>query len=138
MSIILTFMNSLYHLNYQMTGKYLRSKTMFSKKVNLMKYPVRHTCWWRPGIYYLCIFLAYSNRPWNLYTKWKTSKQTNKTSNLIKVISSYNICSGNKLQQIQKQPFVIQYQKLLFFLELFCSISLTHFLPSNFMCALNR
>ena len=30
-----------YHLNYQITGKYLRSKTIFSKKVNIMKIPVQ-------------------------------------------------------------------------------------------------
>ena len=39
-----------------------------------------------------------------------------KTSNLIKVITSYNICSGIKSQQA-KTPFVIQYQKPLVFFQ---------------------
>ena len=42
-SIVLTCMNSkkeFHHLNYQMTGKYLTTKTTFSKKANLMKYLV--------------------------------------------------------------------------------------------------
>ena len=39
-----------------------------------------------------------------------------KTSNLIKVISSYNICSGIKSQQAKK-PFAIQYQNLLIFFQ---------------------
>ena len=29
-----------HHLNYQMTGTYLTSKTIFSKKASLTKYPV--------------------------------------------------------------------------------------------------
>ena len=43
----------------------------------------------------------------------KSIKCKKKTSNLIKVISSYNICSGIKSQQAKK-PFVIQYQKYFF------------------------
>ena len=46
-------------------------------------------------------------------------------SNLIKVIS-YNICSGIKDEQAKKQPFVIQYKKLLIFLR----IPLFHFIKS--------
>ena len=41
--IILTCMNSkneFHHLNYQMTDTYLTSKTIFSKKASLTKYPV--------------------------------------------------------------------------------------------------
>ena len=42
--IMLTWMNSkkkrFHHLNYQMSDKYLISKTTFSRKANLMKYPV--------------------------------------------------------------------------------------------------
>ena len=39
--IMLTCINlekEFYHLNYQMTGKYLTNKTTFSTKINLMKY----------------------------------------------------------------------------------------------------
>ena len=39
-------------------------------------------------------------------------KKKKKPSNLIKVISNYNISTRNKNQQAQKQPIVIQYQKL--------------------------
>ena len=39
-----------------------------------------------------------------------------KISNLIKVISTYNICSGIKSQQAKK-PFAIQYQNLLIFFQ---------------------
>ena len=48
----------------------------------------------------------------------RSIKCKRKTSNLIKVISSYNICSGIKSQQAKK-PFVIQYQKLLIFFSEF-------------------
>ena len=47
-----------------------------------------------------------------------------KTSNLIKVISNYNICSGIKSKQAKKS-FAIQYQKLDFF-----RIPLFHFIKS--------
>ena len=46
-----------------------------------------------------------------------------KKSHLVKVISSYNICSGTKSQQAKK-PFVIQYQKRLIFFR----IPLFHFI----------
>ena len=58
--------------------------------------------WLGPGIYhvfYWCIPLDHE-----IYTKCKK-----KTSNLIKGISSHNICSGIKSQQV-KRPFVIQCQ----------------------------
>ena len=70
----------------------------------------------------------YLIRPWNLLN-------VKKTSSLIKVISSYNICSGIKSQQVEK-PLVIQYQKY-FFSEFLCSISSSHFWPLNFLCAFN-
>ena len=66
-----------------------------------------------------CILLDHE-----IYAKWKKTKK--KPSNLIKVTSSYNICSGNKSQQAQKQLFVIQYQKFLIFLK----ILLFHFINS--------
>ena len=89
--------------NYQMTCKYLTSNTTFSKKVNPIKYRIQTYVLWGPGIYYSYILLVYPIRPWNLLN-------VKKASNLIKVISSYNICSGIKSQQAKK-PFVIQYQK---------------------------
>ena len=52
------------------------------------------------------------------------AKRKKNTSNLIKVISDYDISTGNKSQQVQKQSLVIQYQKLLFFLK----ILLLHFI----------
>ena len=93
-----------------MTGKYLRGNTTFSKKVKPMKYRIQT---------YILV------RTWNLLFMYVTgvSNQTmksikckKKTSNLIKVISSYNICSGIKSQQAKK-TFVIQYQKLLIFFQ---------------------
>ena len=83
----------------------------------------------------ICVFSWSIPLDHEIYTKWKKTKHL---ANLIKVFSSYNICSGNKSQQAQKQPFVTQNQKLLFFSEFFCSISSTNFLPFNFMCALHR
>ena len=56
-------------------------------------------------VFYWCIQLDHE-----IYIKCK------KTSNLIKVISSYNICSEIKSKQA-KEPFVIQYQKLLIFFQ---------------------
>ena len=41
----------------------------------------------------------------------KSIPNVKKTSNLIKGISSHNICSEIKSQQVKKTPFVIQYQK---------------------------
>ena len=52
-----------------------------------------------------------------IYTKCK------QTSNLIKGISSHDICSEIKSEQVKK-TFVIQYQKLLIFLR----IPLFHFI----------
>ena len=56
---------------------------------------------------------------------WKSILNVKKTSNLIEVISAYNICSGIKSQQAKK-TFLIQYQKLLIFLR----IPLFHFIKS--------
>ena len=47
-----------------------------------------------------------------IYTKYKKTMKNITLSNLIKVISYYNICSGIKGDQAKKQPFIIQYQKL--------------------------
>ena len=60
------------------------NKTTFSKKVNPMKYPIQ------------IILLVYPIRPCNLETKCK------RTSNLIKGISSHNICFWIKSQQVKK------------------------------------
>ena len=51
-------------------------------------------------VFYWCIPLDHE-----IYTKCK------KTSNLIKVISSYNICSGIKIQ-LEKKPFIISSTKI--------------------------
>ena len=64
-------------------------------------------------VFYWCIQLDHE-----IYIKCK------KTSNLIKVISKYNICSGIKSKQAKKS-FAIQYQKLDFF-----RIPLFHFIKS--------
>ena len=72
-----------------------------------MKYRIQTYILWGPGIYYSYILLVYPIRPWNLLN-------VKKASNLIKVISSYNICYGIKSQQAKK-TFVIQYQKQDFF-----------------------
>ena len=72
--------------------------------------------WWGPGIYYSCMLLVYPIIH---------ILDVKKSSNLIKGISSHNICSGVKSQQVKK-PFVIQYQKLLIFLR----IPLFHFIES--------
>ena len=55
----------------------------------------------------------------------KSTLNVKNLSNLIKLISKYNICSGIKIQQAKK-PFVIQYQKLLIFFK----IPLFHFIKS--------
>ena len=65
-------------------------------------------------VFYWCIPLDLE-----IYTKCE------KTSNLIKDISSHNICSGIKIQQVKK-PFATQYQKLLILLR----IPLFHFINS--------
>ena len=50
-----------------------------------------------------------------IYTKFKKAMKNITLSNLIEVISYYNICSEIKGDQAKKrQPFVIQYQKLFF------------------------
>ena len=51
-----------------------------------------------------------------IYTKFKKAMKNITLSNLIEVISYYNICSEIKGDQAKKrQPFVIQYQKLFFY-----------------------
>ena len=64
-------------------------------------------------VYYWCIPLDHE-----IYTKCKKKQ--------IKGISSHNICSGIKSQQLKKNAFVIQYQKLLIFIR----ITLLHFVES--------
>ena len=51
-----------------------------------------------------------------IYTKFKKAMKNITLSNLIEVISYYNICSEIKGDQAKKrQPFVVQYQKLFFY-----------------------
>ena len=93
-----------------------QAKPHFPRKQMLWNIQYRHIYWWGPGIYYSCILLVYPIRPWNLLN-------VKKTSNLIKVISSYNICSGIKSQQAKK-PFIIISTKT------FLRIPLFHFIES--------
>ena len=53
----------------------------------------------------------------------------NIASDLIKVISNYDICPGIKSEKAKNQPFVIQYEKHLMFFK----ILLFHFIKS--LCA---
>ena len=78
--------------NYQMTCKYLTSNTTFSKKVNPMEYRIQ--------VYILA-------RTWNLLfmLTMKSILNVKKTSNLIKIISSYNICSKIKSKQAKTFDF---------------------------------
>ena len=110
---MLTFMNS------KLRWMVKTSKTIFSKKVNPMKYLVQM----HPIIQVWCIPLDHK-----IYTKCK------KTSNLIKDISSHNICSGIKSQQVKIHlPFSTK--NFWFFSAFLCSISLSLFRSFNFMRA---
>ena len=116
---MLTCMNSkkgFHHLNYQMTGKCLTSKTTFSKKANLMKFPVWTYMLVRTWNL-LCVFSWCIPLDHEIYTKYKKAMKNITLSYLIKVIS-YNICSGIKGGQAKKQPFVIQYQKPWIFIRI--------------------
>ena len=98
--------------NYQVTGKYLTSNTAFSKKVNPMKYRIQTNILVRTWNLFIHVFY------WCIHEiRTMKSIKCKKTSNLITVISSYNICSGVKSQQVKK-PFVIKYQKLLIFFRI--------------------
>ena len=93
---MLTFMNS------KLRWMVKTSKTIFSKKVNPMKYLVQM----HPIIQVWCIPLDHK-----IYTKCK------KTSNLIKDISSHNICSGIKSQQVKKTYLSFSAKNFWFFLN---------------------
>ena len=96
--------------SYQMAAKYLRIKIIFSKNVNLMKYQVQTYMLVKTRNLLFVNFPGVSSH----FTMQSilNAKKKKKTSNLIKVISNYNISTRNKNQQAQKQPIVIQYQKL--------------------------
>ena len=105
-----------------MTGKYLTSNNTFSKKVNPTEYRIQIFIY-----IYIYIYIYILVRTRNLLFMYFTGvsnqamKSINckkKPSNLIKVISSYNINSGTKSQQAKKS-FAIQYQKLLIFFQNF-------------------
>ena len=93
-----------------MTGKYLTSNTTFSKKVNPVNYRIQTYILVKTWNLLFMYFTSVSNQT------MRSIKCKRKTSNLIKVTSSYNICSGIKSQQAKK-TFVIQYQKLLIFFQ---------------------
>ena len=114
---MLTFMNS------KLRWMVKTSKTIFSKKVNPMKYLVQM----HPIIQVWCIPLDHK-----IYTKCK------KTSNLIKDISSHNICSGIKSQQVKKDICYSVPKTFWFFSEFPCSILSSNFRPFNFMGAFSR
>ena len=135
--------------NYQMIDKYLTSKTTFSKKVNPIKYPVQTYLlvgnWnllfmYFPGVSHFSKKLNLIKYPvqtymlvrnWNLLFMYfpGVSQQIMKSIlNVKKVLSDLVIISA--LHSLPK--------KFLFFLEFLCSISSSHFLPFNFMCAFNR
>ena len=84
-------MNSKLPHDWQISDK----KTTFSKEVNPMKYPAQtyigEDLEFIIHVFYWCIPLGHE-----IYTKCKTS-------NLIEVISTYNICSGIKSQQAKKK-----------------------------------
>ena len=105
-----------------MTDKYLTSKTTFSKKVNPAKYTVQTYMLVKTCNLLFVSFLGISH--YTMKSILNTGKKT--LSNLIKVISSYNICLELKFNEQKKQPFVTQYQKLLIFLR----ILLFHFIKS--------
>ena len=117
--------------NYQITGNYLTSNTTFPKKVTPMKYRIQTFILVRTWnlLFMLILLLVYPIRPWNLL-------DVKKHLTWLKVISSYNIYSGINGQQ-SKKLFLIQYQKLLIFLEFLCFISSNYFRAFNFMCAFN-
>ena len=125
MPIMLTFMNSKLPDDWQISDKqyhiFQKSKSYEISNTDIY---IGEDLEFIIHVFYWCIPLDHE-----IYTKCK------KTSNLIKVISSYNICSGIKSQQPEK-PLVIQYQKY-FFSEFLCSISSSHFRPLNFLCAFN-
>ena len=52
--------------NYQMTGKYLRSKITFFIRANPMKYPVQTYLFLRTWSLLFMYFTSYLVRPWNL------------------------------------------------------------------------
>ena len=93
-----------------MTGKYLTSNTTFSKKVYPMIHRIQTYIFVRTWNLIFMYFTGVSNQT------MKSISNVNKTFNVIKVISSYNICSGIKSKQAKK-PFVTQYQKLLIFFQ---------------------
>ena len=116
-----------------MTGKYLRSKTIFSKKVNLMKYQVQTYMLVKTWNSLFVYFPGVSH-----LTMKSILNEKNKTSNLIPVISSYNICSGNKSQQAQKTAICHLVPKTFVFIRILLLYFINSLSTINFMCALNR
>ena len=133
---MLTCMNSkkeFYHLNYQMTGKYLTCKTTFSKKANLMKYPVQTYVLMRTWNLLFVYFPSVSHQ--TMKSILNTKKKHITLSNLIKVISYYNICSGIKDDQAKKTAICHSVPKTFDFSQNF---SVPFHGPFNFMRAFNR
>ena len=88
----------------------------------------------------------YVRETWNLlllyfpgvsYYTMKSILNVKDNINLIKVISSCNICAGIKSQQEKKTYLSFSIQMFLFFSKFLCSISSSHFLPFSFLCAFN-
>ena len=75
---------------------------------------------------------------WFIHKTMKSILNVKRGSNLIKGISSHNIFSGIKIQQVKK-PICHSVPKTFdFFSEFLCSISSSHFRSINFICAFNR
>ena len=105
---MLSFMNS---KQIKMTGKDKQNPIFQKSKFCEISITVVYTGEDREffiHVFYWCIPLDHE-----IYTKCKKNP-----SNLIKGISSHNICSGIKIQHVKKTEFVIQYQKHLIFLRI--------------------
>ena len=84
-----------YHLNYQMSGKYLTRKTTFSFSIVIY---VGEDLEFISRVFSWCTPLDHEKPN----TKYKKTMYNIKLSNLITVISNYNVCSGIKSEQAKK------------------------------------
>ena len=100
--------------------------TTFSQKVTPMKYPVQTCMLVRT---WTLLFMYFPGISHETIKSILNGKRT--LSNLIQVISSYNICPGIKSQQAKKTHLSFSTKNLRFFSE-------SYFLPFNFMCAFTR
>ena len=107
MSIVLIFINSKLPDDWQISDKrYHIFQESKSYEISNTDIYIGEDLEFTIHVFYWCIQLDHE-----IYITCK------KKSHLVKVISSYNICSGTKSQQAER-PFVIQYQKLLIFFRI--------------------